>query len=319
MGEVYYLLKSGILSKSSNSLVLKNENEYIEIPLEAVDRLMIFGNVTFTTPALSLLSENSIPTILFSERGWYITSIQPENHLQSGIVLAKQIEYHLNQERRMYVARKIVLGAAKNMRKITVRLGNDKLPLMETQINSAKNIQELMGIEGNIHIRYLEILDQKLPAKFKINSRTRRPPTNYTNSMMSYIYSVLYGIVASEIFGTHLSPSISFLHELSERRSSLALDIAEIFRPIFCDRTILRLVNLKIIDENDFVTDGGVFMNEKGKRKLLQELDKKLQETTYVKTLRRKVSNRGLIRLELYKLERHVLGDSEYKPYVSKV
>jgi len=78
-------------------------------------------------------------------------------------------------------------------------------------------------------------------------------------------------------------------------------------------------VNLKIIDENDFVTDGGVFMNEKGKRNLLQELNKKLQETTYVKTLRRKVSNRGLIRLDLYKLERHVLGDSEYKPYVSKV
>lgn len=78
-------------------------------------------------------------------------------------------------------------------------------------------------------------------------------------------------------------------------------------------------MNLKIIDENDFVTDGGVFMNEKGKRNLLQELNKKLQETTYVKTLRRKVSNRGLIRLDLYKLERHVLGDSEYKPYVSKV
>lgn len=319
MGEVYYLLKSGTLSKSSNSLVLKNENEHIEIPLEAVDRLMIFGNVTFTTPALSLLSENSIPAILFSERGWYITSIQPENHLQSGTVLARQIEHQLNYEKRMYVARKIVLGAAKNMRKITVRLGNEKSPLMETQINSAKTIQELMGVEGNIHIKYLEILDQKLPAKFKINSRTRRPPENYINSMMSYLYSVLYGITASEIFGTHLSPSISFLHELSERRSSLALDIAEIFRPIFCDRTILRLVNLKIMDENDFVTDNGIFMNETGKRKLLQEFDRKLQETTYVQSLRRKVSNRGLIRLELYKLERHILGDTEYNPYVAKV
>lgn len=303
----------------SDSLVLKNEYEKIEIPLEAIDRLMIFGNVTFTTPALSLLSENSIPAILFSERGWYITSVQPENHLQSGWVLAKQLEHYLDHEKRMYLARKIVLGAAKNMRKITVRLGKEKSPLMETQINSAKDIQGLMGVEGNIHIKYLEILDSKLPLRFKINSRTRRPPENYTNSMMSYLYSVLYGIVASEIFGTHLSPSISFLHELSERRSSLALDIAEIFRPIFCDRSILRLVNLKIMDESDFVNDGGVFMNEKGKRKLLQEFDRKLQETTYVNSLRRKVSNRGLIRLELYKLERHILGDSEYHPYISKV
>lgn len=319
MGEIYYLLKSGTLSKSSNSLVLKNETETFEIPLEAVDSLMIFGNVTFTSPALSLLSENSIPAILFSERGWYITSILPENHLQSGIVLSKQIQYQLDHERRIYLARKIVLGAAKNMRKVTVRFARVKSPVSETQINAAKSIPELMGIEGNIHIKYLEILDEKLPSNFKINSRERRPPGNYSNSMMSYIYSVLYGITAAEIFATHLSPSISFLHELSERRSSLALDVAEIFRPIFCDRVILKLINLKMMDETDFVNNGGVFLNSKGKRKLLQEFDKKLQETNYVSSLKRKVSNRRLIRLELYKLERHILGDSDYKPYISRV
>jgi CRISPR-associated protein Cas1 len=176
-----------------------------------------------------------------------------------------------------------------------------------------------MGVQGNIHIKYLKILDGKLPSNFKINSRKRRPPSNYSNSMMSYVYSVLYGIIATEIFGTHLSPSISFLHELSERRSSLALDVAEIFRPIFCDRVILRLINLKMMDETDFVSDGGVFLNSKGKRKLLQEFDKKLQETNYVSSLRRKVSNRRLIRLELYKLERHILGETDYKPYVSRV
>ncbi|QRF75586.1 CRISPR-associated endonuclease Cas1 [Thermoplasmatales archaeon] len=319
MGETYYLLKSGTLSKSSNSLILKNETENFEIPLEAVDTLMIFGNVTFTTPALSLLSEKNIPAILFSERGWYITSLIPENYLQSGIVLAKQVEHQVDYGKRMYIAKKIVIGAAKNMRKVTARLGTEKSPLMEKQINSTNSIQELMGIEGNIHIRYLEILDTKLLGKFKINSRTRRPPGNYSNSMMSYLYSVLYGVVGAEIFGTHLSPSVSYLHELSERRSSLALDIAEIFRPIFCDRTILKLINLGIMGEGDFVNDGGVFMNERGKRKVLQEFDKKMQETTYVSSLNRKVSNRRLIRLELYKLERHILGDSEYKAYVSRV
>lgn len=319
MGEAYYLLKSGTLSKSSNSLALKNENENIEIPLEAVDTLMVFGNVTFTTPALSLLSEKKIPAILFSERGWYITSLQPENYLQSGVVLAKQVEHQIDYNKRMYIARKIVIGAARNMRKVTARLGAEKSPILEAQINSAKTIHELMGIEGNIHIKYLEILDTKLPNKFKIDSRSRRPPGNYINSMMSYLYSVLYGIVAAEIFGTHLSPSVSYLHELSERRSSLALDMAEIFRPIFCDRTILRLINLRIIDESDFVSEGGIFMNEKGKRKVLQEFDNKMQETIYVPSLRRKVSNRRLIKLELYKLERHVLGDTEFKPYISRV
>lgn len=319
MGDNYYLLKSGTLSKSSESLVLRNENESIEIPLESVDTLMIFGNVTFTSPALSILSDKKIPAILFSERGWYITSIQPENHLQSGLVLSKQVEYHSNTARRMVIAKAIVTGAAKNMRKVTSRMGLEKTPTLMSQIDSAKSVQELMGIEGNIHIKYLDILDTKLPSKFKINRRSRRPPENYSNSMMSYLYSVLYGIVAAEIFGTHLSPSISYLHELSARRSSLALDIAEIFRPIFCDRTMLRLINLRIMNESDFIGYNGIFMNEKGKRKVLEELDKKLRETVFVQTLKRKVSNRRLIRLELYKLEKHILGESTYKPYISRL
>lgn len=321
LGEVYYLLKSGTLSKTSDSLTLKNTNENIEIPLEAVDNLMIFGNVTFTTPALSLLSDKKIHVSLFSERGWYITSIQPENYLQSGVVLSKQVEHYTDPIKRMELAKKFVIGAAKNMRKVTIRLGGEKSILMTREIEMTRSIQELMGIEGNIHIKYLEILDRKLPRKFKIENRTRRPPENYINSMMSYLYSVLYGIVSAEIFGTHLSPSISYLHELSERRSSLALDVAEIFRPIFCDRTILRLVNLKIMNESDFVSQEGygIFLNDSGKRKILQEFDKKMQETTFVKSINRKASNRHLIKLELYKIEKHILGDVKYKPYLTKV
>lgn len=176
-----------------------------------------------------------------------------------------------------------------------------------------------MGIEGNIHIDYLNILDQNLPERFKINGRTRRPPGNPINAMMSYLYSVLYGTITSEILRTHLSPSISYLHESTDRRSSLALDVNEIFRPIICDRVILKLINLKMMNEKDFVNSDGVFLSAIGKKKVLQSFDEKMRETVYVRGLGRNASYKHLIRLELYKIEKHVMGDSPYKPYIARV
>ncbi len=318
MGEVYYLIKSGTLSKSESSLILKNEKERVDIPIETVDTLLMYGNITITTPALKLISERNIPAFLYSEKGWYITSIYPENYLQSGYFISKQASFYIDAQKRLNLAKKIVEGATKNMAKVCLRSKLGKLQYSTASIRNSKSISELMGLEGNVHISYLSLLDSKFPSKFKIETRTRRPPTNFTNSIMSYLYSVLYGVSAAEIFSTHLHPALSFLHEPSERRSSLALDVSEIFRPIFCDRVILKLINLKMMDESDFISSDGVFLSQTGKRKVLQAFDEKLNETTYVASLKRKVSNRHLIRLELYKLEKHILDEKEYKPYLSR-
>ena len=315
MGETFYILNSGTLGKSENSLIFQNVNDKIYIPVETVDEILIYGNVTFTSPCLKLLSDKSIPVFLYSEHGWYISSILPEGYLQSGFVLSRQANYYNSPHLRLSLAKNIVIGAAKNMRRLCKRLNIGSLNIPMEQINTAQTVAELMGIEGNIHIKYLQLLDSKLPDDFKIVTRTRMPPRNYTNSMMSYLYSVLYGITGAEIFSTHLSPSISFLHEPSERRSSLALDVAEIFRPIFCDRTILKLINLKIMKKSDFIDDNGIYLNEIGKKKILQEFEDKLREKVYSSSVRRKVSNKFLIRLELYKIEKQIMENRTYKPY----
>jgi CRISPR-associated protein Cas1 len=318
MGQPYYLINSGSLLKSGDSITFNNKNENINIPLETIDEILVYGNVNFTTPVLKLLSDKKIPIFLYSRYGWYITSIYPENFLQSGFVLTHQAMFYNNMDLRIDIAKRFVLGAGKNMRRVIQKLnvGTLKLPLNE--IENSKTISELMGVEGNIHIKYLELLDIKLPDDFKVVSRTRLPPKNYINSMMSYLYSVLYGIVAGEIYSTHLSPEISFLHEPSERRSSLSLDVAEIFRPIFCDRVILKLINLKIMKKTDFVDNNGIFLNEYGKRKILEEFENKLRETVYSPSVKRKVSNRTLIRLELYKIEKHIMENRTYKPYITR-
>ena len=315
MGKIYYILNSGSLKKINNSIVFKNEKEHINIPIETVDEIIIYGNVNLTTPVIKLLSDKKIPIIIYSEHGWYISSIYPENYLQSGYVLLRQSKYCSDIKLRIKIASKFVLAAAMNMKYICRRHNLGSLRIPKSMIQNAKSISELMGIEGNIHIEYLNLIDKKLPEKYRIITRTRRPPKNYTNSMMSYLYSVLYGVIAAEIFSTHLSPELSFLHEPSERRNSLSLDVAEVFRPIFCDDVILKLINLKIIKESDFIDENGVYLNNNGKRKILEEFETKLRKTVYIKNLGRKVSNRTLIRIELYKIEKQIMEDKEYKPY----
>jgi CRISPR/Cas system-associated exonuclease Cas4 (RecB family) len=119
-----------------------------------------------------------------------------------------------------------------------------------------------------------------------------------------------------EIYHTQLNPMISYLHEPRERRYSLSLDIAEIFKPLIADPIIFKLVNNNMIKLEDFEEDVSYcYMNENGRKKFLKEFDQKLTTTIKHRKLKRNVSYRTLIRLECYKLIKHFLGDDVYSPF----
>ena len=130
--------------------------------------------------------------------------------------------------------------------------------------------------------------------------------------MISFGNSLLYYTTLSEIYNTYLHPSISFMHEPSERRFSLALDIADIFKPIIVERTIFNLINNKMISEDDFDRDIGILLNDQGKKTFIKEYNEKLNTTIRHPELNRDVSYRYLIRLECYKLIKHMIGDKKY-------
>lgn len=154
-----------------------------------------------------------------------------------------------------------------------------------------------------------------LPEGFRIGRRTRRPPSNWGNALLSFGNSLLYSTTITEIYHTHLNQTVSYLHEPLERRFSLALDISEIFKPIIVDRVILKLVNKRMLDEKDFDADvEGVLLSDSGRRKLIEEYNGKLATTIKHRKLRKNVSYRRLIRLELYRLEKHLMGVEEYEP-----
>lgn len=126
----------------------------------------------------------------------------------------------------------------------------------------------------------------------------------------------MYRTVLGEIYKTPLNPTISYLHEPSTKRFSLSLDISEIFKPLIVDPIIFSLINRKQLTKKDFdYFEGEIcYLNEEGKKKFITAWEEKLKESVKHRKLKRNTTYRYLIRLECYKLIKHVIGDSVYKP-----
>ena len=199
--------------------------------------------------------------------------------------------------------------------------GKDLLPIIEVieewqkRINETEKIDELMGIEGNIRRTYYEAFNLIIK-DHEMDGRSKRPPRNIVNALISFGNMVCYSECLRSIHQTQLNPTISFLHEPGERRYSLALDLAEIFKPLLVDRVIFKVLNKREIREKDFEDKlNKMLLKEKGKKTYLQAMESRLHETIKHRSLNRSVSYKHLIKLECYKLQKHLLGIEEYKPF----
>ena len=136
------------------------------------------------------------------------------------------------------------------------------------------------------------------------------------NSLISFVNSLIYSKTLTEIYHTQLNPTISYLHEPGSRRYSLCLDLSEIFKPLIGDRLIFSLLNKNQITENSFTRElNFLHLKKEASQLIVNELEKKLQATIMHKDLHRKVSYQYLIRLEAYKLIKHLIGEKEYEGF----
>lgn len=328
--EVLYIFKSGRLERKNNTLsFVTDEGERKYIPVENVSEIYVFGEVDFNKRALEFLTEHEITLHMFNYYGYYMGSYYPREHYNSSYVLTKQVEKYLNEKERLEIAKRILEGCTKNMLKNLadyygkikeLRDVADGIEEMLGKLKRSQNIEELMGVEANIRQAYYNAFDKIVAEpEFQFEKRTKRPPENEFNALISFGNSLLYTTVLSQIYQTHLDPRIGYLHTNNHRRFTLNLDIAEIFKPVIVDRMIFSLLNRKQITKKDFLKDmNGVFLSEKGKKTAVQEFNSRLDTTVYLDKLRRHVSYRTLIRIEAYKIEKHILDDEEYRPFVRK-
>ena len=173
-----------------------------------------------------------------------------------------------------------------------------------------------MGIEGNIRKKYYEAWSVIINQEIEFEKRVMHPPDNMINSLIFFVNSLIYSKTLTEIYHTQLNPTISYLHEPGSRRYSLCLDLSEIFKPLIGDRLIFSLLNKNQITENSFTRElNFLHLKKEASQLIVNELEKKLQATIMHKDLHRKVSYQYLIRLEAYKLIKHLIGEKEYEGF----
>ncbi|HPO55984.1 MAG TPA: type I-B CRISPR-associated endonuclease Cas1b [Ignavibacteriaceae bacterium] len=295
------------------------------LPVEDIEAIYCFGEIRFNSRFLNYISQKQITLHLFNYYGFYSGSFYPREPFVSGKLLLSQVNYYNNPIMRIELAQQFVKGSAdnilKNLQYYNTR-DKDTTPFIEQieslikKIPGTAEIDELMGIEGNIRSIYYESWNLVIKEPIDFTKRIKRPPPNPVNALISFGNSLVYTTVLSEIYKTQLNPLISFLHEPGERRFSLSLDIAEIFKPLLADRIIFTLLNKKQIQEKHFTKQlNFCHLNDEGRKIFTREFDEKLKTTIQHRQLKKSVSYRHLIRLECYKIIKHILNEKKYTPF----
>ncbi len=329
MKKTIYVFSDGEFHRKGNTLYFETkEGNKKYLPVENINEIMVMGEVNLNKRFLEFITKTEITLHFFNHYGYYIGSFYPREHYNSGYMILKQAEFYNDVRKRTHLAKKFFNGAVENIEKVLnyysnrgKKVGNfiKKIIELKTKVDNCNSIEEIMAIEGNIREYYYSSFDIILKdEEFVFERRSRRPPRNRLNTLISFGNSLLYVAVLSEIYKTHLDPRIGFLHTTNFRRFTLNLDVAEIFKPIIVDRIIFTLVNRKMIQKKDFEEKlGGLVLKEKGRQIFVEEFDNRLKTTIKHRNLGRNVSYRRLIRMELYKIEKHLIGEEEYKPFVS--
>ncbi|HJC97657.1 MAG TPA: type I-B CRISPR-associated endonuclease Cas1b [Candidatus Phocaeicola merdavium] len=334
MKKTFYLFNPGVLERKDNTLKftpcaddgdmpdVNVQSRYL--PVEDISEFYVFGSLRANSALFNFLGQKDIAVHFFDYYENYTGSFMPRDSLLSGKMLLAQTANYQNQKKRMVIARKFIEGAAYNMVKNLQyynRRGKDMediIGLMNKlagQIAEAQTTEELMGVEGQIRQYYYEAFNLIIN-DFEMGNRTKQPPQNEVNALISFGNMVCYTICLRAIHQTQLNPTISYLHKPGERRYSLALDVSEIFKPILVDRVIFKVLNRKEIQEKHFDKKlNKCLLNTAGKKIFVKALEDRLNETIKHRSLHRSVSYRHLVKLECYKLAKHLLAMEEYKPF----
>lgn len=319
----HYIFSNGRLRRKDNTVYFETENgEKRPLPIEKIRTLHLFGEVDLNSKLFNFLSQYGVLLQFYNYYGFYSGTYFPREKKESGFVIVKQCEHYSNKYKRMFLAYQFLQGAIHHMQR-NLRRHKEKtakkiaeIEAISYELQNATDIESLMGREGQIRQIYYQAFNDIIKYDFFLEKREKQPPRDPINALISFGNSLMYNVVLAEIYKTPLNPTISYLHEPSTKRFSLCLDIAEIFKPLLVDPLIFSLINKRSLKKKHFdYLEGEIcYLNEEGKKKFIAAWEERLQTTIKHRALKRNTSYRYLIRLECYKLVKHVIDDEVYKP-----
>lgn len=331
MKKAYYLFNPGRMSRKDHTLKFEPVAESGEkqkpryLPVNGVSALYIFGSVDANSAMYNFLGQQHIPVHFFDYYKHYTGSFSPKEYLLAGKMLIAQADAYRSKKNRLQLATAFVEGATFNMLKnlkYYVNRGRGlegqigQMEQLRATLSSAHNVPELMGLEGNCRQVYYTSFEEIVEG-YAWEGRRKRPPKNELNALVSFGNSMCYTLCLDAIYNSQLNPTISYLHEPGVRRYSLCLDVSEVFKPILVDRLIFRLCNRRELRPQHFdFIDDACFLSESGRKIFVKAWEERLQKSIQHRNLNRSVSYRHLVRLECYKIAKHLLGmECDYKPF----
>jgi len=326
MDRNYHIFSDGSVERKDDTLrLVPEEGDKKYIPVENAEAVFLHGQIDYNTRLMSFLNNQGVAMHVFGWEDYYAGSIMPKRGQTSGRTVVEQVRAYDDVAHRRQLAAEIVAGSVHNMRTNAVYYNGrgqnleDSISDLEDaaeRVDGSLSVEELMGIEATARKAYYRTFNEILPTEFRLDGREYNPPPNEVNSLISFGNSLVYANCVSAIRATALDPTISYLHEPGERRYSLSLDLADLFKPVIADRVLFRLVNRGQIGEDDFETElGSCLLNERGRKTYTKEFEETLERTVEHPELNRKVSYQYLLRIEAYKLKKHLLAGESYDAF----
>ncbi len=302
------------------------------VPAKDIEAIVCFGQMTVSTLLLEFCGKRGISVTFLSPQGHYCGRFY--GPLSGNVLLRKKQYESINQvEFSNQLVRDILFGKIRNSKMVLLRAARkqsgdavsltqavNQLSDLAAQLESCDCIDSMRGIEGAAATIYFSRFDTMLhsPAGFRFESRSRRPPRNEVNAVLSFVYTLLTREISSALETVGLDPAAGYLHTLRPGRPSFALDLIEELRAPLCDRFTLSLFNLGQLGEKDFNSDSeAVFLNDRGRRTVLTSWQKRKMETVQHPFLQEKIPVGMIPYAQAMLFARVIRGDLDrYPPFV---
>ena len=338
LNTLYITSDDAYVSKERETFVVEvNHEKVFQAPIHSIENIVCFGFKALTPALMAFCAENNVGISYLSEHGKFLARV---SGAQQGNVLLRRAQYAIsdNELQSLAIARPIIAAKVANYRSLLLRhqrnhpdecaevvvsaaasMGNRL-----SEIERSESLNELRGHEGECATIYFSVLSELITEQredFVFTQRSKRPPLDPANALLSFLYAILANDVRSAVETTGLDPQVGFLHQMRSGRPSLALDLMEEFRAYLGDRIMLNLINLKQVAKKDFeIREGGeVRMSDEARKTLLTAYQKRKQEEITHPFLGEKMTIGLLPHIQAQLLARYIRGDiKEYPPFYLK-